>query len=193
MLNIRYGSGAALIVLFTLWWSSLSMAAEPAPTVSASQRVALSILKDIDKATWFAEGDGKRVVYVFFDPNCPYCHRLFENLRPYLKKGQYQFRWVPVGILTTTSPGKAAAILQAESPVKAFYQNEDSYQRGGGIEEDLIDQDTEVKLKVNADLLDRSQSGAVPMMLYHNKTGSAEIIVGSPPAKRLEGILNEVK
>ena len=47
-----------------------------------------AVIKQAEQAKWIAEGQGKRVVYVIFDPNCPYCHKVFVDSQSYLKHYQ---------------------------------------------------------------------------------------------------------
>jgi thiol:disulfide interchange protein DsbG len=160
------------------------------------EQVAESVLSNIDQATWVAEGSGSRIVYIFFDPNCPYCHRLYLRTRHWVKEDKLQLRWIPVGILTTTSRGKAAAILAAKDPIKAFYNNEDHYEQGGemgAIEEELLSPDLEKKLDANEALLASARLGGVPVMVFRADNDAAIVIQGAPPQKRLDAILRHVK
>jgi len=67
---------------------------------------------------WVADGSAKapRTVYVFTDPNCPYCNKLWSDTRPWVDAGKVQLRHIIVGILTPSSPGKAAALLADKNP-----------------------------------------------------------------------------
>jgi thiol:disulfide interchange protein DsbG len=159
----------------------------------STQQIAESMLKDIGQATWIQDGKGPHVVYVFFDPNCPYCHKLYVNSRKWVKDGKVQLRWVTVGVLTTTSAGKAAAILGAKDPSKAFHYNEENYSRGGAIEEDIPSPAIEAKLKANERLLARTGFGGVPLMLFYSKDGTPILIQGAPPANKLPLIFTSVK
>lgn len=160
---------------------------------AAMERLAGSMLKDIGSTTWISEGKGPHIMYVFFDPNCPFCHKLYVNTRAWVKQGKVELRWVPVGILATTSAGKAAAILGAKDPRKAFYYNEDHYARGGAIEEDIPSSAVEKKLKANEALLARTGFGAVPIILFRGNDNTPILIQGSPPPKKLDVILKYVK
>jgi thiol:disulfide interchange protein DsbG len=195
MRSMISGLGAALIFLaFISGDASQVLAAEGARQPAMTrQQLAQSILTDIKQTTWITEGKGPHVVYIFFDPNCPYCHRLYLNTRSWVKQGKLQIHWIPVGILTTTSPGKAIALLQADDPVAAFYKNEDHYDEGGAIEEDLADPATEKQLKANEALLSRTHSGAVPVMLFHDLKGNPRLFTGSPPKAKVDKILKYVK
>jgi len=159
-----------------------------------AQKMAASVLADIHQASWIAEGKGPHVAYVFFDPNCPYCHKLYEATRSQVKAGKLELRWIPVGILLPTSHGKAVAMLGAKEPLKAFYENEDKYTMGdGGIEEDLGTPAIEKMLGANEALLARTQLGAVPLMLFTSKEGEPVLIQGAPPEDRLAAILAHIK
>jgi thiol:disulfide interchange protein DsbG len=194
MRYILRGFNAALVIIAFLVLSTGVEAAEGAHQPGAGmQKLAESMLADIKQTTWISEGKGAQVIYIFFDPNCPYCHRLFVNTRSWVKQGKLELRWIPVGILMTTSEGKAIAILQADDPLAAFYKNEEHYDKGGAIEEDLGSPEVEKKLKANESLLARTHFGAVPVMLFRDQTGVARLITGSPPKTRLMNLLGIVK
>lgn len=56
---------------------------------------------------------------VIFDPNCIYCHLLYKELEPLIAEGQVQIHWLPVAFRDPSSPGKAAALLNAGSDAEA--------------------------------------------------------------------------
>ena len=176
----------------------LSVLVPRAMAQNASQ--AEGVLAQIGQATWIAEGHGKRAIYIFFDPNCPYCHKLYGKLRPYVGKDNLQFRWVPVGVLTPSSLPKAAAILQAPDPLKAFYKNEDDYdfasngQPGGGIEPAAtITPKAREELAHNLALYNDHKLFGVPVILWRGAGGKASLLVGEPPDPRLMNILGSAQ
>jgi len=196
MHRVFRGLSAILTILaFTGAWSITATAAEETQTrLSPRQQIAESMLKDIRQTTWITEGKGPHLIYIFFDPNCPFCHKLYLNTREWIKQGKVKLRWIPVGILATTSPGKAAALLSAKDPVKAFYYNEDHYSNGGGIEEDIATPAIEKELKANAALLARTGFGGVPVILFRSNDHDTPILIqGSPPKEKLKTILRYVK
>lgn len=87
----------------------------------------------LEAAGWVRDGkaDAPRIVYTFTDANCPYCHRFWEQARPWVDAGKVQIRHVMVGIIRADSPGKAAAILGAADPSAALLENEHTYDKGG--------------------------------------------------------------
>ena len=77
---------------------------------------------ELERAVTIPEGTlaaPRRVIYVVFDPNCPFCHALWLALQPYERAG-VQVRWLPVAYLRPTSHTKAAAMLEADDPLQEF-------------------------------------------------------------------------
>lgn len=170
----------------------------PLLTGSALSHAAASMLADIQQATWIRDGESAHVVYVFFDPNCPYCRRVYENLRPQVEFGEVELRWIPVGILMATSLGKAAAMLEAKDPAEALHRNEERFTIDtgafGGIEEEPAPRDdTLQRLARNLALLQRSGRDAVPSLLYRDKRGRAHFVVGGPPAETLAQMVKDLE
>ena len=169
----------------------------PAPmSFGAKQSPANSVLAAAPRANWVAQGQGRHMIYIFFDPNCPYCHRLYTDLQPLIKPYGLTLRWIPVGILTATSPGKAAAILDAKDPAKALDYNEVHYSmssHSGGIAEDIPSEKTLAHLHANAALLQRTGMSVVPTMVFRAKNGEAIMVQGAPPPKDLKKILDTVR
>lgn len=82
----------------------------PAPDPALWDRLA--------KSTWVAEGAAKpgRIAYVFTDTECPFCHKLWLALQPYLHRGNIQVRNVIVAVIAPESLGRGAAVLTARDP-----------------------------------------------------------------------------
>ena len=95
-------------------------------------------MRALQQAHWIPEGSAhpRHVIYVFMDANCPYCRALWLALKPYYRTG-LQVREVLVGVISASSPGKAAAIFDAADPAAALRVNEARWGRGvdpgGGI------------------------------------------------------------
>lgn len=175
---MKYLAGLAA----SLFLVSLTWAASPAVRTPANQ-----LLAQAPKAAWLAEGKNERIVYVFFDPNCAGCHFLYQSLRPLIRAGEVQVRWIPVAVVDDTSVGKAAAILKAADPLSALAYNEDHYQpENGGIEEEFPDDATEQRLRANTRILSELPIPVVPTMIFADANGNAILIQGalSPLALR---------
>ena len=173
---------------------------DPTQTTRATtreQRVN-TIFADISQATWIRDGKSAHVIYVFFDPNCPYCHKVYDLLRPQVQRGEVELRWVPTGKLMTTSLGKAAAMLEDKDPTAALARNERDFSQEtgsfGGIEEEpLPREDTLRRLEANYALLKRSGNDAVPALLYRTKEGKVNLLVGAPPATTLDAVVKSLE
>jgi len=63
------------------------------------------------EAAWIADGgdNAEHVVYAFTDPNCPFCHRFYEQTRDWIDAGDVQIRHVMVGVLRRTAPSATAS------------------------------------------------------------------------------------
>lgn len=167
-------------------------------TSSVRQQSTKQFLNATEKyATGVVEGEGKHVVYIYFDPNCPYCHKLFVELRTYVKKGGYTFHWVPVGILMASSQGKAAAILEARNPLAALRENEKNFSREdgfGSIPEVLMPSNKiSRELNTNQELLARTGTEDVPTILFHRRDGTVADIIGAPPPEKLANVIQQVR
>lgn len=86
------------------------------------------VWSQLQNSHWVADGSDKapRTVYVFTDPNCPYCNKFWSNARPWVDAGKVQLRHVIVGVVTPTSHGKAAALLASKNPAATLA----AYERG---------------------------------------------------------------
>jgi len=148
----------------------------------------------LSEAHWIQQGHGKRLMYIFIDPNCPYCHRLYSELQPRIGPDDLTVRWIVVGILTTTSAGKAAAILSAKDPGAALERSERGFsgQGGGGIEETLPDDKTKAALEANQKLLSATGATGVPTIVFRNGQGRATKAVGGPSPGQLQRFLSHV-
>ncbi|WP_418314846.1 thiol:disulfide interchange protein DsbG [Piscinibacter sakaiensis] len=78
--------------------------------------------KQLEASRWIADGkpNAPRIVYVFTDPNCPFCAKFWADARPWVDSGKVQLRHVIVGVLTPTSRAKAAALLADSDPAQAL-------------------------------------------------------------------------
>ncbi|MGQ3054280.1 MAG: thiol:disulfide interchange protein DsbG [Roseateles sp.] len=88
-----------------------------------------SVWQQLEGSRWIADGaaTAPRIVYVFTDPNCPFCAKLWFDARPWVDSGKVQLRHVLVGILSPTSAGKAAALLASPDPAAALRAYESAH------------------------------------------------------------------
>ncbi len=177
----------------------LLLAALPARAdMHPTRLLAERLLAEVDDTTWITEGTGRKVLYVIIDPNCPYCHKLWERLRGPVERGELQVRWIIVGYLTPSSFGKAAAILQAKDPVAALRVNEEDFgfrdeDPGGGIEplpEEAIRDETRLALAANLSLMQAHNLFGVPLAFFRAVDGRGFMFEGAPPPDVLKELLS---
>ncbi|MGX9960593.1 thiol:disulfide interchange protein DsbG [Xanthomonas euvesicatoria] len=120
----------------------------------------------IEKLNWIAEGSGDRIVYVVFDPTCPYCHALWTKIQVEAKAGHAQVRWLPVAILSEESKNLAAAIYQSKDASAALHAMGDRTLTPVAVQEETIE-----KLNQNVQLLRASGYTGVPTILYRDGKG----------------------
>lgn len=82
-------------------------------------------LSEIDQP---AKSSGAPELTIFVDPNCVFCHVMWQNLSDASIAGKVRIRWVPVGILRQDSMGRAASLIQGG--LRAMQSNESGFQGG---------------------------------------------------------------
>ncbi|MHB8666085.1 MAG: thiol:disulfide interchange protein DsbG [Burkholderiales bacterium] len=156
-----------------------------------SKPLSQKIWSRLDKSTWIADGSksAARIVYVFTDPNCPYCNKFWNDARPWVTAGKVQLRHVIVAILTDTSAGKAAALLTAKDPQAALTEHELHYASGGVKPLAQIPAATRAQLDANQDLMEQLGASATPAIFYRDAGGTLQKRLGAPAADALSEIL----
>lgn len=131
------------------------------------------------------EGSPKApLVYIYADPNCSYCNRLWTELRPYVRSGKLHVRWALVDFLKPTSKGRAAAILTADDRALALAEDEQRFDHGeeeGGIPElRPVPLAVDAALKLHDLELNDSGNMGTPTFLYRNGD-TWDLTYGLPP------------
>lgn len=133
---------------------------------------------------WVTEGakNAKKVVYVFTDPNCPYCKRFWNDAQPWVTSGKVQLRHIPVGVLGESSRKKAAYILAAKNQTKALIDNESGKKPA---KEDAIADAQATQLEANLKLMSQVGASGTPAILYQDETGMLQLHPGAPQGEQL--------
>lgn len=151
--------------------------------------------KASEKATGFTVGTQGPVVTAFIDPNCIFCHRFYQNAKPFVDKGKVRVRFIPVGFLKKSSLGKAAAILAAHDPAKALQENEDgfddSHEEGAIKPIKTIPANIRKQIEDNMRLLGKRGDLATPTLVYCNKQGEPKVVAGMP-RQGMKGLLKKI-
>src|SRR5471030_635023 len=145
----------------------------------------------MEASNWIGDGnkDAPRVVYLFSDPNCPYCNMFWEQARPWVKAGKVQLRHIMVGIIREDSPGKSAALFAAKDPQKALEEHE-AAGKGSKLQAlDKIPADIEAKLDANMKLMEELELSATPAIFYLDDKGGLQQQQGAPSPDKLAKIL----
>ena len=163
-----------------------------------AQPMAQAIWGRLEKSHWIADGraDAPRTVYVFTDPNCPYCNKLWADARPWVDAGKVQLCHVMVGILTPTSAGKAAALLGDKNPAAALDAHEranvaaNSKTLASGRPKPLGDDSLKplatvpdalaAQLDANASLMAAYGLRATPALVWKDSKGGVQMRQGAP-------------
>jgi protein-disulfide isomerase len=174
--------------------------------VSEPASTSQEVWKALARSTWIADGktNAPRVVYVFTDPNCPYCSKFWADARPWVESGQVQIRHVLVGILRPSSQGKAAALLASHDPASALHDYEARQTKGissqmaaGHLHAlddpslkplEPIPADIDSRLLANAALMQALSMHATPAFVWRDDSGELRGQMGLPP-DHLETVL----
>lgn len=110
-------------------------AARPATESVGGQPIDVRALP-LDKAIRFVNGNGKRKLYVFSDPDCPYCKRL-ESEIPQLKDTTVFVFPYPIEQLHPNAPAKSAGVWCQLDRAKAWRETLSGVKTYAGTEKCL--------------------------------------------------------
>ncbi|GAB3035092.1 MULTISPECIES: thiol:disulfide interchange protein DsbG [Oleiagrimonas] len=142
------------------------------------------------KADWISEGakHAKRTVYVFTDTECPYCHRLWNAIRPQVKNGEVQVRYLLVAVIKPQSLPRAASVLDAADPIKAFARNERDFRDSPIKLAATIPPATRAKIAANVELMNTFGIDGTPGIVYKDEQGRIHSLSGMPPESGIKAI-----
>ena len=147
---------------------------EPEASVSSAPKRAPTVEIVSAEAKGFTVGAmmAANAAYVFFDPQCPHCARLWAASVPLQKK--VKFVWIPIGLINPSSSTQGAALLTAADPASTMAEHEKSMLAGqGGISaSSSIKPEIEQAIKSNTRLFNNLGIEGVPFVLAKNaRTG----------------------
>lgn len=146
------------------------------------------------------------ILYVFFDPNCIYCNKLFNDFQamaPKFASMGVGVRYVPVAILKQSSVGRAANIVA--HGWDALAQNERGFNAAtedGGSSEFLTGQDAAnaiAAVRVNSQELaaigaaTADGKAGTPTLVWRASNGTPYFMGGYPDASTMEKIFATIK
>ncbi|MGH8042228.1 MAG: thiol:disulfide interchange protein DsbG [Rudaea sp.] len=144
----------------------------------------------LEKSTWIAEGASKpeRVVYVFTDTECPYCHKLWLATQPYLQQGKVQVRNVIVAVIAPSSLGRGAAVLSAKDPSATWSTHERAFGHSPIAPLTAVDPRMRAKIEANKALMTRFGAFGTPAIIYRDGNGQIRMVLGQPDTAALRRI-----
>ena len=148
---------------------------------------------ELGKASWIAEGASKpkRIVYVFTDTECPYCHKLWLATQPLLAGGDVQVRHILVAVIAPQSLNRAAAILDAPDPKAVLHQHENTF--GHSTVQPLVSVPaaTTKRIAANTALMQKLGIQGTPATVYKDAGGKIRVATGMLPDNRLKAIFTD--
>jgi thiol:disulfide interchange protein DsbG len=160
--------------------------------------------QDVVQANWIQQGSDNAAhkLYIFFDPNCIYCHRLYQNIQNDIASGVLQVRWIPVGLVKDDSAGKSAKILSADNTNEALALlklDESSFNyltEEGGITalakgNDKVSQKAYQQVEQNNQLFEKYGFSGTPVIVYKNSKGKPSLIPGYVRSDQLTQVIHD--
>lgn len=147
------------------------------PDKSAEKQTALSSLAELQqKTSFFITGPRLRqegaYTYVFFDPQCPHCNKLWENAQSDLVK-DVSIVWIPVAFLNDKSLPQGATILSSGNSRQTMAEHEKSMSDGGtGIAvSSVINPAGLEKIRTNNAIFESIGGNSVPLVFRASSKG----------------------
>lgn len=140
--------------------------------------------KQLESAHWLVEGNpkAKRIVYVFVDTRCPFCHHLWQASQPFLKKGNVQIRDILVGVIAPESLPEGAGILASKDPTAAWNRNEENFGKNPEPSHD-VPADAVAKIRSNTQLMQQLGFMGTPSIIWKDDAGKIHTLQGMPRDK----------
>jgi thiol:disulfide interchange protein DsbG len=152
----------------------------------------VGLMQRMDRAKWIAAGakSEKRVVYVFTDPDCPFCNELWKAIQT-ARAPDVQIRYLLVAVIDADSKGKDAAILESKDPAAALEKSERNYEHGGiAPQADMLPQ-TKETISFNGDLMAALHIFGTPGLVYMDEHNQVKVYAGMPDATQLRAIVGK--
>lgn len=182
---------AALLVAVAALAGCKDAAAPAGAPAKEAPSTAVSLDAIASQAKGFSVGPAMsaRVVYVFFDPQCPHCAALWNNAKPL--RSQARFVWIPVSLLNANSTIQGATLLAAPDPVTAMDGHEASLlAQRGGIAPGPDYEKHKPALARNTELFNSYGFASVPTIVARNaQTGAVVTREGALPTPELAQLL----
>lgn len=140
------------------------------------------IWKSLEQSTWIQDGkkDAPKIIYVFTDANCPYCHSFWQKARPWVDSGKVQLRHIMVGVIRPSSKAQAATLLNSSDREEVFKQFNLNAGKNAVKEMTNIPKALSDQLDHNAEIMEKYGFYATPAIVWKNAKGEIESQQGMP-------------
>lgn len=151
------------------------------------------LFQQLEKSSFVVEGaskGAKNTIYVFVDPNCPFCHYAWLALQPYEKAG-LQVRWIPVATLGPTSMPKAIEVMAAADRLAAFRKMEENQGKPwapSSQASEAAQPALAAAIRQNGELMQRFGIAGTPGVIWKDKQGKVQVKGGMPRLSELPAI-----
>jgi len=145
------------------------------------------LFEDMTRSNWIPLGeDSAPAIYVFVDPQCPYCHALIQDMRAnYIDNGRVQVRMIPVGF-QSGSMEMSAFLLAAPNPQRRWYRFLDGDADAVPVAQDINQQG----VQRNMAIMQSWKMNVTPLTVYRARDGSVKIVEGR--IRDLPGLLADL-
>ena len=160
--------------------------------VAAPQGSPVGLMQRLDRAHWIASGakSSARIVYIFTDPNCPFCNDLWQAMKA-ARAPDVQVRYLLVAVINADSRGKDAAILESADPAATLEKHERNYARGGIASKPTSQPATTETVSVNEALMGALHIYGTPGLVYLDEHNEVKVFAGMPDPEQLRMIVGK--
>ncbi len=178
------------VIVGTLYDSHGTDLTEAAFAAATRPRFDPALWDELAKSAWIAEGATKprHIVYIFTDTECPYCHKLWQASRAYLRSGTLQVRNIIVAVIKPISLGRGAALLTANDPVATFERHETAFGHSSLKPLAKVDAGLRATIEANKALMDRFGAYGTPVIVYRDASHRLQMFQGIPDQSTMQKI-----
>ena len=179
-------------LLFMLGLFLLGTDAWAGEHVPVEKGLSIGVMQRLERSRWIASGakSAGRVVYVFTDPNCPFCNDLWKALKS-ARAPDVQVRYLLVAVIDEDSRAKDAAILESKDPAASLEEHERAYASGGIAPKASSQPATRETIAVNEDLMRALHIYGTPGLVYLDERGEVAVFAGMPDPGQLRMIVGK--
>jgi thiol:disulfide interchange protein DsbG len=160
--------------------------------VPTAARESSGLAQQLERAKWFAVGatSSARVVYIFTDPDCPYCNDLWKAMQT-ATAPDVQIRYLLVAVIDSDSRGKDAAILESANPAATLERQERAFEKGGIAPKSTWMSSTNAAIATNESLMQELHIYGTPGLVYLDEHQRLRVFAGMPDPRQLPSILGK--